>query len=246
MLASRIIPTLLYRGEELVKGQQFDSWRPVGSAVQAMRIYQRRQVDELIFLDVGATREGRTPDAALISQVSDGFFCPLTVGGGVRTLEDVRTLLNAGADKVAVGTAVDIVPDIARTFGSQCAVLSVDYRGEGSSASVFIRAGLVDVKRHPVEWAKHWAQNGAGEILLNAIDRDGMQQGYDLGTIRDVAEAVSVPVIALGGCGYYHDMSAALKAGASAVAAGAMFQFTEATPKEAARFLRREGHHVRV
>lgn len=242
VLASRVIPILLYRGEELVKGQRFDSWRGVGSAIQAMRIYDRRKVDELIFLDVGATREGRSPDLKLVAEVADEFSCPLTVGGGVRTLEDVRQLLRSGADKVAVGTAVDLVPDIARTFGSQCAVVSVDHDG----AQVYVRSGLIPVKANPVNWAKQVCDNGAGELLLNSIHRDGTMQGYDLTIIKQVCAAVDVPVIACGGCSGYEDMAKALDAGAAAVAAGALFQFTEATPKGAVQYLKEHGYHVRV
>lgn len=207
-----------------------------------MKLYDRRKVDELIFLDVGATREGRSPDLKLVAEVADEFFCPLTVGGGVRTLEDVRQLLRAGADKVAVGTAVDLVPDIAMAFGSQCAVVSVDHDG----AQVYVRCGLVPVKAHPADWAKRVCAMGAGEILLNSINRDGMMQGYDLTIIRQVCQAVDVPVIACGGCSGYEDMARALDAGASAVAAGALFQFTEATPMGAVKYLKQHGYHVRV
>lgn len=207
-----------------------------------MKLYDRRKVDELIFLDVGATREGRSPDLKLVAEVADEFFCPLTVGGGVRTLEDVRQLLRAGADKVAVGTAVELVPDIARTFGCQCAVVSVDHDG----AQVYVRSGVVPVNAHPAEWAKRVCGMGAGEILLNSINRDGMMQGYDLTIIKQVCAAVDVPVIACGGCSGYEDMARALDAGASAVAAGALFQFTECTPMGAVKYLKAHGHHVRV
>ena len=237
-----MIPVLLYRGEELVKGEQFDSWRGVGSAIQAMQLYDRRKVDELIFLDVAATREGRSPDLALVAEVADEFSCPLTVGGGVRTLEDVRQLLRAGADKVAVGTAIELVPDIARTFGAQCAVVSVDHKG----GETYVRSGMIPVRTSPADWAKRACAMGAGEILLNSIDRDGTQQGYDLAIIRQVCAAVEVPVIACGGCSGYEDMALALDAGAAAVAAGALFQFTQATPMGAVKYLKERGYHVRV
>lgn len=242
MLASRVIPVLLYRGVELVKGQRFDSWRGVGSAVQAMRLYDRRKVDELIFLDVGATREGRGPNFDLIAEVADEFSCPLTVGGGIRSLEDVKTLLRSGADKVAIGTRLDLVQSIAEEFGSQAVAVAVDYRG----SECYSRSGSLPIGFNALAVAKLASNDGAGEILLNCIERDGTMQGYDLETIRAVSNGVDIPVIACGGCSGYEDMEAAFHAGASAVAAGALFAFTQATPKGACQYLRSKGVHVRV
>lgn len=233
---------MLYKGAELVKGQKFDSWRGVGSAIQAMRLYERRKVDELIFLDVAATREGREPDYKLIREVADEFSVPLTVGGGIRTIEHVKQLLRSGADKVAVGTCIELIPEIAHAFGRQAAVASIDYRSDGC----YVRSGLVPTFDSPWERARHAENLGAGEILLNCIDRDGTMQGYDLETIRMVSGSVCVPVIACGGCSGYDDMAKALEAGAAAVAAGALFQFTQNTPIKAARHLRGMGFHTRV
>lgn len=242
MLTSRVIPVLLYRGDELVKGQKFDSWRGVGSAIQAMKLYDRRKVDELIFLDVGATRDNRGPDFDLIAEVADEFSCPLTVGGGIRSLEDVKTLLRSGADKVAIGTHLDLIRPIADAFGSQAVVASVDYKGQ----ECYIRSGSLSIGFDPVAVAKRASNDGVGEILLNSVDRDGTMQGYDLEMIRVVSNAVTVPIIACGGCKGYEDMEAAFQAGASAVAAGALFQFTQATPRGAGQYLRSKGLHVRI
>jgi cyclase len=242
MLASRVIPVLLYRGTELVKGKHFDSWRGVGSAIQAMKLYDRRKVDELIFLDVGATVEGRGPDFALIAEVADEFSCPLTVGGGIRSLEDVKALLRSGADKVAVGTRLDLIRPIADAFGSQAVVASVDYR----ASECYTRSGSLSIGFNPVAVAKLASNDGVGEILLNCIDRDGTMEGYDLETVRAVSNAVTVPVIACGGCKGYEDMERAFEAGATAVAAGALFAFTQCTPRGAVQYLKSKGLSVRV
>jgi len=242
VLTSRVIPVLLYGGHELVKGQKFDSWRGVGSALQQMQLYEKRKVDELIFLDVSATREGRSPDLKLVREVADEFSCPLTVGGGIRTVEDIKQLLRSGADKVAIGSAIDLIPEASHIFGKQAIVASVDHRGD----QTFARSGLINVGKHPAKWAEHCANLGSGEILLNSIDRDGTMQGYDLEMIRRVSGSVNVPVIACGGCSGYDDMAAALEAGASAVAAGALYTFTQATPIKASRYLKGKGFHVRI
>lgn len=242
MLASRVIPILLYRGVELVKGTKFNSWRGIGSAAQAMGIYNRRKPDELIFLDVGATKEGRGPDFDLVAEVAGDFACPLTVGGGIRSLEDVKILLRSGADKVCIGTRLDLIPAIADAFGSQAVVASVDYR----ASECYTRSGSLSIGFNPVAVAKLASNDGVGEILLNCIDKDGTMEGYDLETLRDVSNALSVPVIACGGCSGYEDMGKAFEVGAAAVAAGALFAFTQATPKGAVNYLKAKGFHVRV
>lgn len=235
MLAVRIIPTLLHRGETLVKGKQFQSWRSVGHVQQAARIHAMRGVDELIILDIGATPEGRHPDFALVEKLTDGNFCPVTVGGGVKTVEDVKLLLRAGADKVAIGKcAVNnyfFLRAVASAVGSQAVVASLDVRN--GSWWIAESAALLESR-------------GAGEILLTSIDREGMMEGYDLDLIKAVSEAVSIPVIAHGGCGTYQHMLEAIQAGASAVAAGAMFQFTDNTPRGAAEYLAAKGIEVRL
>lgn len=251
MLKVRIIPTLLYRDFGLVKGERFDSRRAVGSPVQAIKVYNLRGVDELVFLDVTATAGGRRPDFELIDELADECFMPLAVGGGVRTLEDVRNLLQVGADKVVINTAAvedpELVQVAAGQFGSQCVVVSIDTKLEADGASrVWVRSGTVPTGRDPVELATEMEALGAGEIMITSIDRDGTMRGYDIDTIRHISRAVSIPVIASGGAGSFKDMGQALVDGeASAVAAGAMFHFTQQTPAEAKRYLKTLGLPVR-
>lgn len=231
-LATRIIPTLLCRGRTLVKGKQFKAWRSVGVAAQAVRIHQARGVDELVLLDIAATPEGRGPDLALVEELTAGCFMPLAVGGGVRTVDDVRALLRAGADKVVIRSASPALAEAAAAVvGRQGVVAALDYAPGQTSA---------------VTRAREWVIAGAGEILLTSMDREGMMAGYDLGMIADVAAAVDVPVIAHGGCGHPSHMLEAIKAGASAVAAGSMFLFTDETPRSAAEYLRDAGVEVRT
>lgn len=244
-LAKRIIPTMLVRGRTLVKGERFNSWRSIGHAAQAARVHARRGVDELLILDIAATAEGRGPDLDLVRELSEGCFIPITVGGGVRSLQDIDALLRAGADKVCIGSGffevVALVYTAARHFGSQAIMVSIDVRDEHLTS----RCGQVRHERTPLPAALAAQEDGAGEILLSCVDRDGTMQGYDLDLIREVAQAVSVPVIASGGCSGYEDMAAAFAAGADACAAGALFAFTDCTPRGAAKFLHNNGVVVR-
>jgi cyclase len=250
-LAKRIIPTLLCRGRQLVKGAAFNSWRSVGHAAQAVRIHQARGVDELVLLDIAATAEERGPDLALVEELSEVLFCPLAVGGGVRSLRHVRELLNAGADKVVIGTGAletGVVQEASAIVGCQALVVAIDVRGP----QVYARNGKKAFDTAPgspllaADWAQEMQAAGAGEILLTNIDHEGGMQGYDLELIRWVSQAVGIPVIAHGGCGSYEHMRLAIGAGASAIAAGALFQFTEATPREAAAYLADHGVEARV
>jgi len=245
-LAKRVIPVMLCRGRTLVKGKAFDSWRSVGHAAQAARIHQARGVDELVLLDIGATPEGRGPDLGLVEELADGCFMPLAVGGGVRTVSDVRALLKAGADKVVVCTAAtrdpNFIAKVAHIAGSQALVVAIDVRDN----LVHTHCGAQPTCYHPVWWALRAAARGAGELLLTSMDREGEMQGYDLELIRQVSDAVEIPVIAHGGAGHPSHMLEALQAGASAVAAGSMFQFTDETPCSAAEYLAQRGIEVRV
>lgn len=243
MLAHRIIPTLLKRGDSLVKGVAFDSWRVVGHVEQAARIHQARGVDELCILDITATREKRDPDLEAIERLTAGCFMPITVGGGVRTLEHVRGLLNAGADKIVIRTAGNgLIREAANIVGCQAIVAAIDVTTLDHNP-MECSPKLLDV----VTDAALRAQDaGAGEILLTRCEREGRMAGYDLPLINRIAQAVDVPVIAHGGCGTYHHMLEAIKAGASAVAAGSMFQFTDQTPRGAAQYLHQHGIEVRI
>jgi len=252
MLKVRVIPTLLYKSMGLVKGVAFDSWRHVGGLMQSIKVYEMRQVDELVFLDIAATREGRGPDFQLVDDFADECFMPLTVGGGVRTVEDVRRLLAVGADKVSINTALVTDPELvraaARRFGSQCVVASIDARRRPDQVlEAETHSGTRPTGVEPAVLARKAEELGAGEILLTSIDRDGTMTGYDLPLVRSVTEAVSIPVIASGGAGTYEHMAEAVLQGhASAVAAGAIYHFTQQTPHEAKRHLAARGVAVRL
>lgn len=251
MLKARVVPTLLYKDFGLVKGVGFDSWRPVGSPMQSVKVYNLRGVDEMVLLDVTATSQDRSPDLALVDELADECFMPLTVGGGVRSLDDVAGLLRAGADKVALGTAAVETPELIRAasdrFGAQCVVVSIDTRaGEDGTVTVWTHSGTKPTGLDPVALAREVEALGAGEILLQSADRDGTMEGYDVATIRRVCDAVGVPVIASGGAGCYQDMVEALHGGASAVAAASIFHFTQQTPAEAKAHLAAAGFPVRT
>ncbi len=251
MLKIRIMPTLLHKDIGLVKGVGFDSSRRVGTAMQAVKVYNMREVDELVFLDITATDDQRQPDYELIDDIADECFMPLTVGGGVRSVEDVGRLLMVGADKVAINTAAievaGLVAEAATHFGSQCIVVSIDARRESDgSHQAYTHAGRVATGRDPVSVAQEAQEAGAGEILITSIERDGSMQGYDIELTRTVSSAVSIPVIASGGAGEYRHFAEALDAGgASAVAAASLFHFTEQTPAEAKSYLMKAGFPVR-
>ncbi len=251
MLKMRVMPTLLYKNTTLVKGVGFDSWRRVGTPMQAIKLYNMREVDELVFLDISATRDGRHPDFELIDDLADECFMPLAVGGGIKSVEDVRGLLQVGADKLVVNTAAldrpELIREISERFGSQCIVVSIDARSDADAGHlVYVESGTRPFARNPAEIARRSEAMGAGEILITSIDRDGSMEGYDLELIRRVSEAVTIPVIASGGAGNYDHMARALEAGASAVAAASIFHFTEQTPREAKRHLRDLGYPMRL
>ena len=252
MLKLRVMPTLLFKDTGLVKGEGFDSWRRVGSALQAIKVYNLREVDELVFLDIAATRGGRAPDFETVDELADDCFTPLTVGGGVRTVDDVGRLLRVGADKVSINTAAvekpGLVREVAERFGTQCVVVSIDVRrAPDGRHEVWTHAGTVATGREPVAVAQEMAAMGAGEILLTSIERDGTMRGYDVELTRRVSDAVTIPVIASGGAGTYAHMLEAVREGhASAVAAASIFHFTEQTPLEAKRYLGAHGINVRL
>jgi cyclase len=247
----RVMPTLLFKDVGLVKGVRFDSWRRVGSAVQAVKVYNMREVDELVFLDITATIENREPDFETVDELADECFMPLTVGGGVRSLADVSRLLRVGADKVALNTAAVTHPTLVREaadhYGSQCVVVSIDARRTDRGYETYTHAGTRPTGLDPVDVAVDAERRGAGEILLTSIDRDGTMEGYDVALIARVSGAVTIPVIASGGAGSYDHMAEALSdGGASAVAAASIFHFTQQTPLEAKQYLKSRGFVVRV
>ena len=235
MLAHRIIPTILMKRRQQVKGVGFAADRVVGNAMQAARIHGARSVDEILMLDVTATAEGREPDYEMVQQLTKSMHIPVTVGGGINKIEHIDKLLRSGADKVCIGTAWELIESAANKFGSQCITASVDAAPNISDNELFW-----------MHIAKCRAEDGAGEILLQNVEMDGSMQGYDLNLIEHVIASVSVPVIASGGCSGYPDMENALQAGADAVAAGALYLFTDATPAKAAEYLNDRNVEVRL
>lgn len=251
MLKVRVIPTLLWKSVGLVKGVGFDSWRRVGPVLPAIKVYNAREVDELVLMDIAASDGQIDPDADAIAEFSEECFVPLTVGGGIRTVAHVQRLLRAGADKIAINSAAYDTPDLvdraAQRFGAQCIVASIDVRKAANGVyECFSHAGRTATGRSVEAWAMELAARGAGELLITSIERDGTMSGYDLDLIARVARAVQIPVIASGGAGTYEHMRQAIQeAGASAVAAASMFHFTEQTPAEAKKFLAQAGIPVR-
>jgi cyclase len=251
MLKTRVIPTLLWKGMGLVKGVGFESWRRIGTVLPAIKVFNARDVDELVLLDISATPESRGPDIESLEEWSSECFVPLSVGGGIRTVEHIRSLLLAGADKVVVNTACyevgDLIGQAANRFGSQCVIAGVDFKRDAAGGyECYSRCGTLPTGREPVEWAKHLEAAGAGEILLTSIERDGSMTGYDVELIRRVTSAVRIPVIASGGAsGGQHMAEAVLNGGASAVAAASIYHFTEQTPAEMKQYLAAKGIRVR-
>jgi len=251
VLKVRVIPTLLWKQHGLVKGVGFDSSRRVGSVLPAIMVYNKRDVDELILLDIIAHQSNDDPDYESIDEFGSECFVPLTVGGGIRRLDQVQRLLRSGADKISLNTAAyetpSLITQIAKRHGVQCVVASIDVRSNGDGVwKCYSESGSRTSGRSVVDWAREVENRGAGEILLTSIDRDGTMQGYDLMLIETVVKVVNIPIIASGGAGTYQHMIDAIKqAGASAVAAASMFHFTEQTPAGAKNTLEMAGISVR-
>ncbi len=251
MLKARVIPTLLWKKFGLVKGVGFDSWRRVGPVLPAIKVYNQREVDELVLVDIVAHQSDDDPDFESIEEFGQDCFVPLTVGGGITRIEQVQRLLRAGADKVSLNTAAytnpELVTEIAKRHGVQSVVASIDVRVQGGRWNCFSHAGRQPTDREVTTWARELEDRGAGEILITSIERDGTMQGYDLALIEAVVRAVTIPVIASGGAGnYQHMVDAVMHAGASAVAAASIFHFTEQTPAGAKAALAAEGVPVRL
>lgn len=230
MLNTRVIPCLLLRNGGLVKTIQFKDAKYVGDPINAVRIFNDKEVDELLFLDIGATPAGTGPAFELLEDIASEAFMPFGYGGGISHLDHVKRLFSIGIEKVVLNTAAAknprLVEQAATIVGSSGVVVSVDVRRDSNSrTAVFTNGGKDDLKKSPVEYARELETMGAGEIVLTSIDRDGTQSGYDLDLIREVAGAVSIPVVASGGAGTLEHFREAVASGASAVAAGSMFIF---------------------
>ncbi len=246
-LAKRIIPCLDVDKGRVVKGVQFLDIRDAGDPVEVAKRYDQQGADEITFLDITASHEGRDTTLKIVERMASEVFVPLTVGGGIRKLDDIRNLLNAGADKVSINSAAVYDPDFVRAaadrFGSQCIVVAIDAKRIAPNKwDIFTHGGRKDTGIDAVEWAIKMAQYGAGEILLTSMDADGTKNGYDLGVVRAVSDAVSVPVIASGGVGnLQHLADGILQGRADAVLAASIFHFGEYTVPQAKAFLTAQG-----
>lgn len=255
MLAKRIIPCLDVDGGRVVKGIRFVSLADAGDPVTQAKRYDAEGADELVFLDITASSEKRSIVASLVRRVADEVFIPFTVGGGLRTLEDIRSILRAGADKVSVNTSAinnpELITAAAETFGSQCIVVAIDARRRKDESNngwdVYTHGGRRNVGWSAVEWARRAESLGAGEILLTSMDCDGTRDGYDTELTHAVSSSVKIPVIASGGAGKLEHFHAALtEGGASAVLAASLFHFGELSIAETKRYLREHGVLVRT
>ncbi len=259
MLAKRIIPCLDVTGGRVVKGVNFVSLRDAGDPVEIAARYNDQGADELTFLDITATSDGRDLILHIIEAVASQVFIPLTVGGGVRSVEDVRRLLNAGADKVSFNSAAvanpQLIGDASQRYGAQCIVVAIDAKrrvgddlaARGEGWDVYTHGGRKNTGLDAVAWARQMAEHGAGEILLTSMDRDGTKSGFDLSLTRAVSDAVSVPVIASGGVGTLEHLSEGIRiGGADAVLAASIFHYGEFTVGQAKSLMARDGIPVRL
>ena len=251
MLAKRVIPCLDVTDGRVVKGTKFLNLRDAGDPVECAKMYDRQGADELVFLDITASSDGRATMVSVVECTAEQCFMPLTVGGGIRAVEDFRTMLRAGADKVSVNTSAlqrpELISEAAEGFGSQCVVVAVDAKRDGPGKwRVYTHGGRKPTERDAIEWIVEAAKRGAGEILLTSMDADGTCGGYDLQLTRAVSEAVGIPVIASGGAGELQHLADVLREGlADAVLAASIFHFGKHTVAEAKEHLASQGLPVR-
>jgi len=251
MLAKRIIPCLDVKDGRVVKGINFVKLRDAGDPVENARIYEEQEADELTFLDITASYEGRRAMLEVVKRTAEQVFMPITVGGGIKSLEDIRLLLKAGADKVSINTAAvkdpNLVKEAAERFGSQCIVVAIDAKRTKKSWEVYIYGGRTPTGIDALRWAKKVESLGAGEILLTSMDRDGTEKGYDIELTRAVADLVDIPVIASGGAGTLeHLYEVFSQTGASAALAASIFHYRKYSVLEVKRYLKKMGVAVRI
>ncbi|MDW8350939.1 MAG: imidazole glycerol phosphate synthase subunit HisF [Anaerolineae bacterium] len=250
MLAKRIIPCFDVANGRVVKGVNFVNLRDAGDPVEQAGIYNDERADELVFLDIMASHEGRGTTVEMARRVADEVFIPFTIGGGIRSAEDFRTLLLAGADKCSINSAAvrnpNLINEAAWRFGSQCVVVAIDARRDGDGWKVYLNGGRVPTDLDAVAWAQEAERRGAGEILLTSMDTDGTQDGYDLPLLRAICSAVNIPVIASGGAGKLEHFYEAIQAGASAVLAASVFHYKTFSVGQVKRYLAGRGVPVRL
>jgi len=250
MLAKRIIPCLDVKDGRVVKGVNFVNLRDAGDPVEVAKIYDEQRADEIVFLDITASFEKRPILLEVVRQTAEQVFMPLTVGGGIRSVEDIRELLNAGADKISINTSAVENPKLVQTasqrFGSQCIVVAIDAKKTGKSWQVFTHGGRTPTNLNAIAWAKQVEALGAGEILLTSMDCDGTKDGYDLALTKAICQSVRIPVIASGGAGELKHFSDVFhKTGADAALAASVFHYQELKIEEVKRFLRKKSIVVR-
>ena len=251
MLTRRVIPCLDVHAGRVVKGVNFVDLQDAGDPVEAAAAYNQAGADELVFLDITASSDGRGIMQDVVSRTAEQVFIPLTVGGGIRTVDDFRRMLSCGADKISINsTAIktpELITEAALKFGSQCVVVAIDAKWNGEKYEVFLNGGRVNTGLDAIEWAAKAQKLGAGEILLTSMDADGTQAGYDIRLTKAVTDAVSIPVIASGGAGKLeHFAEAVTKADASAVLAASLFHYGQLTIDEVKKYMRAEGISVRL
>lgn len=251
MLAKRIIPCLDVTDGRVVKGINFVSLTDVGDPVAVAKAYNEQGADELVFLDITATSDERKTMVDVVRRTAEQVFIPLTVGGGIRSLEDMQLLLQAGADKISLNSAALQAPELisqgAEKFGAQCIVVAIDAKRAGDSWHVYARGGRDDTGKDAIQWAKEVVARGAGELLLTSMDGDGTKAGYDLALTRAISEAVPVPVIASGGCGKVEDIvDVFAQTRATGALAASIFHYGELTIPEVKKALVEKGVHVRL
>jgi imidazole glycerol-phosphate synthase subunit HisF len=250
MLRTRVIPIVLLSGYSVIKTIKFDVRRNLGNPITVARIYNTRNVDELVLLDIDASKQKKAIDLFIIQDIASECFMPLTVGGGIRKIEDIRNLLKRGADKISINTYALENPDFIREsssiFGSQCIVVSVDVRKEGDRYVIYSSVDNENTKLSPIEWCKKSEALGAGELLISFVDHDGTMEGIDEAYIEEIAKSVNIPLIASGGVSNPEDTVKMAKAGASGIGVSSIFHFTSHTPLDCKKAMGAAGIPVRL
>ena len=249
MVAIRVIPCLDVNAGRVVKGTNFVDLRDAGNPLEIAKMYNIEGADEIIFLDITASSDKRAITLDVVKKTAEQVFIPLTVGGGIRTVEDMRTLLKAGADKISINTSAVLNPNLihdgSRKFGNQCIVVAIDAKKDGDSWVVYTHGGRIKTNLNVIKWVQQCVELGAGEILLTSMDKDGTKDGYDLKLVEEVTKVVTVPVIASGGAGKKEHFVDVCKAGASAVLAASLFHFKQLKISDLKQYMKKNNIEIR-